>query len=790
VRRIAFIALVAATAACNKAPELDGIRDVRPTSVEVGEKLLIETNPERPLLAVGAPVKVTLKGWTEIPGKPRNEAWSMTVPGRATAPAGQTGSNRVLVDADAPLHDELGGHVKFTGVMTVEGTDLNGQPATFTSGPGLRLEFFPRSVRRLAYGLVGGKERSDLFSWLGVEVADAKDGKGVRVELARDELKGLEFISGYDCGIWDAQLPGPNKCRAPHDGKVSRDEALAAGITQKQFDDLDTGTGQGTLRVILVLGGLVLLVALLLLVAKRFQASAILGVVAIATVLLVVRALGNTGERDGYVTRDEAVSHERGRSPAAVAGLQEGDVIVAAMLKPGKFDVGPDQKPRCEPADSCREIKTVDGLAQTWISEGEPTITLGILRTSQAGTAPATVAPATIELPRYGKPASIPSGFLLGGILFAVGLLVILPVPIIGGLIVVWERKIAGRMQSRPGPNRVGPGGWLQFLADGIKLIVKEDLIPKEADPYLFRVSPYLVFIGVFATFVVLPFSQSIIVADLNVGILYLLSVTSLVVVGIIMGGWASNSKWSLLGGMRSAAQIISYELPASIAVLSVVTLSGTLSTQGLVLDQGGPPWRWHLFDNPFTFACFFIYFISALAEGNRTPFDLPEAESELVAGYNTEYSGFRFSIYFLAEWVNLIVIGAVATTVFLGGWRIPFISPASMEANGWLQLAAAGVFCFKVFLLIFVIIWVRWTLPRFRVDQMMNMCWKYFLPISLVSFLGTAAWVVIAPRGSWLRLGMQLAMFAVFGVGTFIYFMSRVMFVRRTTKVMDLRGA
>jgi NADH-quinone oxidoreductase subunit H len=345
-------------------------------------------------------------------------------------------------------------------------------------------------------------------------------------------------------------------------------------------------------------------------------------------------------------------------------------------------------------------------------------------------------------------------------------------------------------MQSRPGPNRVGPNGWLQWLADGVKLIVKEDLVPKDSDPILFRASPYLVFMGVFATFVVLPFSQALVVADLNIGILYLLSVTSLVVVGIIMGGWASNSKWSLLGGMRSAAQIISYELPASIAILSVVTLAGTLSTQGIVQNQGSAPWHWHLFDNPFTFACFFIYFISALAEGNRTPFDLPEAESELVAGYNTEYSGFRFSIFFLAEWVNLIVIGAVATTVFLGGWHIPGVSPLTIESSLAWQIASFLVFGLKTMILVFVIIWVRWTLPRFRVDQMMNMCWKYFLPISLVSFVAVTALEWAMPLRTLPREILRFAMFL--GLGGLIvgYFVKRVLHIRRTTRVYDLRGA
>src|SRR6185312_6678980 len=207
------------------------------------------------------------------------------------------------------------------------------------------------------------------------------------------------------------------------------------------------------------------------------------------------------------------------------------------------------------------------------------------------------------------------------------------------------ERRVWARMQSRIGPNRVGPQGVLQWLADGIKNLLKEDLIPAAADAKLFSLAPYVVFMGFLCT---------------------------LVVVGILMAGWASNNKWSLLGGMRSAAQIVSYEIPAGLALLNVVFLAGTMSMQGIIKAQGWAPWDWFLFNNPFIFAAFFLYFTAALAEGNRTPFDIPEAESELVAGYVTEYSGMRFLFFFFAEWGDLYVIGAVATTLFLGGWQVP----------------------------------------------------------------------------------------------------------------------
>ncbi|MFI5288599.1 MAG: NADH-quinone oxidoreductase subunit NuoH, partial [Polyangia bacterium] len=380
-------------------------------------------------------------------------------------------------------------------------------------------------------------------------------------------------------------------------------------------------------------------------------------------------------------------------------------------------------------------------------------------------------------------------GWLILALVLAIAAgLVALPVPIIAGLVVVWERKVSAYMQSRLGPNRVGPGGWLQWLADGLKLLMKEDIVPTEADPYLFKASPYLAFIGLFLTFLVMPFSHLLIVSDLNIGLLFLLSVTSLVVVSIIMGGWSSNSKWSLLGGMRSAAQIISYELPASVALLTIATLTGSLSTQKIVEAQGGAPWNWYLFANPFTFCAFFIWFISALAEGNRTPFDLPEAESELVSGYNTEYSGFRFSLFPMVEWVNLFIIGAIASMLFLGGWRIPGVSPAMMEQHWWLDLLGMAVFLVKDIAIIFVIIWIRWTLPRFRVDQMMNLCWKYFIPISFACFVGILAWAWLAPPA--LLMATKFLMFAVLGVGCGTWFIRRVLFNSRQYRDLVLNDA
>lgn len=343
------------------------------------------------------------------------------------------------------------------------------------------------------------------------------------------------------------------------------------------------------------------------------------------------------------------------------------------------------------------------------------------------------------------------------------------------------ERRVAARMQSRVGPNRAGPGGFLQWIADAVKLLLKEDLVPAEADGFLFRIAPYFMMVGFACVFVALPFSHRLIVADMNVGIFYILAVTALIVVGIIMSGWSSNSKWSLFGAIRSAAQIISYEIPAGMALMVPVLLAGTLSTQGIIRAQGGWPWQWFLFDNPAATAAFFIYFISALAEGNRTPFDLPEAESELVSGYNTEYSGMRFSYFFLVEWGNMWIMSALAVTMFLGGWQLPGLSAARFDAltGGTavvLEIVSLAWFAAKTLFFVFVVMWLRWTLPRIRVDQMMNMCWKYLVPVSFVGVLFTAAWMLLVHAAPWLGWAMRLALTA--GGALFV-----VLFALRTLK-------
>ena len=310
------------------------------------------------------------------------------------------------------------------------------------------------------------------------------------------------------------------------------------------------------------------------------------------------------------------------------------------------------------------------------------------------------------------------------------------------------ERKVSAFMMDRIGPMGQGPGlhagkwGVLQTIADALKLLIKEDTIPSSADKLLFKVAPFIIFIGAFLGIAVLPFSSVIQVVDVNIGVFYIIAVGSIGVHGIVMAGWASNNKWSLYGAMRSAAQIISYEIPAGLSIIVPIMMAGTMNLQSMIEFQSGTVWgilpNWIIFNNPFSFLAFFIFFISAVAETNRTPFDIPEAESELVAGWMTEYSGFRWAVFFLIEYANMFVVSGLAAVGFLGGWLSPI--PGLFNSPIW------GLFWFtgKIIFLIFIMMWFRWTFPRLRVDQLMHVCWKVFIPIAMFNIFGVGIWKLI----------------------------------------------
>ncbi|MCZ6679824.1 MAG: NADH-quinone oxidoreductase subunit NuoH [Candidatus Poribacteria bacterium] len=335
-------------------------------------------------------------------------------------------------------------------------------------------------------------------------------------------------------------------------------------------------------------------------------------------------------------------------------------------------------------------------------------------------------------------------------------------VPLLPLGLVLAERKVSAHIQDRVGPMRVGPHGTLQTLADGIKLLFKEDYIPKQGDKLLFILAPYIIFASSFAVFAAIPFGRSILVSDLNIGIFYIMAISSIIVMGVIMAGWASNSKWSLLGAMRSAAQLVSYEIPIGLSILTIIMLMQTLNMQEIVEKQDGL-WNWLIFRSPFTFIAFFVFFISSIAEVNRTPFDLPEAESELVAGFHTEYSGMRFALFFIAEYANMFAVSAIAATLFLGGWQgiLPGVD----------ILGGLPGFVIKTLFLVFVMMWIRWTLPRLRVDQLMNLCWKYFIPISFFNILGVGIWGLIFPEDTLVSIVISLVIIVLGLIGVFAVF-------------------
>lgn len=400
-----------------------------------------------------------------------------------------------------------------------------------------------------------------------------------------------------------------------------------------------------------------------------------------------------------------------------------------------------------------------------------------------------------------------------------------------------WERKVAGHIQGRLGPMHVGGWhGWSQSLADGIKLLLKEDLMPQGADALLFRLAPYLAFAPVFAAFMALPFGPQFIFENgLNIGVLYILAVLSVEIMGVILAGWASNSKWAVYGAMREACQMVSYEIPLAMSILCGVIVAGTLDVVELGFLQGGGIHQWFIFHNPFIFIAFFLYYVASLAANKRAPFDLPESESELVAGFHTEYSGLRWSFFFFAEYGAMFVVSGIQVILFLGAWNSPlgawdpvqklilgfdpvmagqnYLTGAMGADRSAEQIAGAmGLslpallalnlygtlwFILKTMTLVYVQMWIRWTLPRIRIDQVLYACVKVLLPASLITFVGVAAWVwlvpqpeaVLLPNGErlvrlghlvsptpWMQLATQVVLAAI-GVGLFTYCVSIILY-------------
>jgi len=349
----------------------------------------------------------------------------------------------------------------------------------------------------------------------------------------------------------------------------------------------------------------------------------------------------------------------------------------------------------------------------------------------------------------------IPSETLLTIIIVTSGIIIFTIMAVNTLFAVYFERKVSAFMQDRLGPMEVGIfgfkggkkfwGGIGQIIADGIKLLTKEDILPNNADKVLMILAPFIIFSGALLTFIGIPLSQNLVVSDFNIGIFYIISMSSVGVIGIILAGWSSNNKWSLYGSMRAAAQIISYEIPIALSLLLVVLVVGSLHLGEIVQWQADN--RWFILHSPFSFLAFFIYYISTVAETNRTPFDIPEAESELVAGWMTEYSGFRWSLFFLSEYANILIVSIVASIVFLGGWLSPLhiinVFPESWQLLDGPVLGLFWLF-FKAVLLIFVMMWFRWTFPRLRVDQLMYLCWKVFIPFALANLFFVSLWELI----------------------------------------------
>jgi NADH-quinone oxidoreductase subunit H len=325
----------------------------------------------------------------------------------------------------------------------------------------------------------------------------------------------------------------------------------------------------------------------------------------------------------------------------------------------------------------------------------------------------------------------IPTAWIVGGII-----LIVVPILLSVAYLTLAERKVIGWMQLRKGPNVVGPFGLLQPIADGLKLFFKETIVPSGANPVIFVLAPMITFVLSLVAWAAIPFGAGLVLADINVGILYLFAISSLGVYGIIMAGWASNSKYAFLGALRSAAQMVSYEVSIGFVIITVLLAVGSLNLSKIVLAQSGGIHHWFAF-SPL-FPMFVVFFISGLAETNRAPFDLPEAEAELVSGYNVEYSAMTFAMFFLGEYANMILMSGMTAILFLGGWMPP------LDFAPFTWLPGPVWFALKIASVLFVFLWVRATFPRYRYDQLMRLGWKVFLPLSLLWVVLTAGWLLL----------------------------------------------
>ncbi|HEY3267616.1 MAG TPA: NADH-quinone oxidoreductase subunit NuoH [Armatimonadota bacterium] len=326
-------------------------------------------------------------------------------------------------------------------------------------------------------------------------------------------------------------------------------------------------------------------------------------------------------------------------------------------------------------------------------------------------------------------------------------------------VMILWLRKYLGYIQNRYGPNRTGPRGYLQTAADALKLLLKEDIIPTLADRKAFILAPSIVFLPAYLVYVVIPFGPRWVAADLNIGILFISAVTSVAVIGFVTAGWASNNKYALLGGLRSAAQIVSYEVPLVLAMLAPVILAGSLRLSDITLHQQNV---WYVFITPVLAAA---YLTAGLAEVNLTPFDMVEAESELVAGFNTEYSGMKFALFYLAEFANTFTIAAIGVSLYLGGWTVPFAAPANawiLNAGALGSLVAFLIFMTKCWVIVTFTMWIRGTLPRIRVDQLMEFGWKALIPLTLLSLLLNALAVSLPMRPAFQMAGLAAVNWAI----------------------------